>query len=41
MVGDNHRTDGGAIESGLRTLLLPLPPPGATRGLEAVLRLVG
>jgi len=41
MVGDNHRTDGGAIESGLQALLLPLPPPGARRGLEAVLRLVG
>jgi len=41
MVGDNHRTDGGAVEAGLPTLLLPLPPPGAKRGLDAVARLVG
>jgi putative hydrolase of the HAD superfamily len=41
MVGDNHRNDGGAIESGLRTLLLPLVPSGTERGLVAVLRLLG
>ena len=41
MVGDNHRNDGGAIDSGLRTLLLPLVPSGSDRGLSAVLDLVG
>jgi putative hydrolase of the HAD superfamily len=37
MVGDNHRNDGGAIDSGVRTLLLPLVPSGTPRGLAAVL----
>ncbi len=37
MVGDNHRNDGGAIDSGVRTLLLPLVPSGSPRGLSAVL----
>jgi HAD superfamily hydrolase (TIGR01509 family) len=41
MVGDNHRTDGGAVEAGLLAFLLPLPPPRASRGLDAVARLVG
>ena len=41
MVGDNHRTDGGAVDAGLQALLLPLPPPGEARGLDAVARLVG
>ena len=41
MVGDNHHTDGGAVEAGLQTLLLPLPPPGGLRGLDAVARLAG
>ena len=40
MVGDNHRNDGGAIDSGLRTLLLPLVPSGTERGLSAVLGIV-
>lgn len=37
MVGDNHRNDGGAIDAGVRTLLLPLVPSGTPRGLAAVL----
>jgi HAD superfamily hydrolase (TIGR01509 family) len=37
MVGDNHRNDGGAIDAGVRTLLLPLVPTGTSRGLAAVL----
>jgi putative hydrolase of the HAD superfamily len=37
MVGDNHRNDGGAVEAGLRTLLLPLVPGDSPRGLGAVL----
>ena len=37
MVGDNHRNDGGAIDAGVRTLLLPLVPSGSPRGLSAVL----
>lgn len=40
MVGDNHRNDGGAIDAGLRTLLLPLVPSGTPRGLHAVVDLV-
>jgi FMN phosphatase YigB (HAD superfamily) len=40
MVGDNFRNDGGATEAGCRTLLLPLVPSGAMRGLAAVLALL-
>lgn len=40
MVGDNHRNDGGAIDTGVRTLLLPLVPSGTPRGLDAVLAIV-
>lgn len=41
MVGDSHLTDGGAVEAGLVTLLLPAVSPGTPRGLSVVLRLVG
>jgi FMN phosphatase YigB (HAD superfamily) len=41
MVGDSHLTDGGAVEAGLVTLLLPAVRRGAARGLGAVLRLLG
>ena len=41
MVGDNFRADGGAVELGMRTLLLPYTDPGVVHGLDAVLRLVG
>lgn len=37
MVGDNPANDGHAVHAGIRTLLLPLPPPGAPRGLAAAL----
>jgi HAD superfamily hydrolase (TIGR01509 family) len=40
MVGDNPANDGAAVGAGLRTLLLPVPPPGSVRGLDAVLALV-
>lgn len=40
MVGDNHRNDGGAIDAGVRTLLLPLVPSGSPRGLAAVLGII-
>lgn len=40
MVGDNFRSDGGAIDVGCRTLLLPPVVSGAERGLTAVLSLV-
>ncbi|BEP14587.1 HAD-IA family hydrolase [Acidothermaceae bacterium B102] len=40
MVGDNFRADGGAVELGMRTLLLPYTGPGVDHGLDAVLRLV-
>jgi putative hydrolase of the HAD superfamily len=39
MVGDNHLTDGGAIDLGYHVLLLPPVPSGSTRGLRAVLSL--
>jgi FMN phosphatase YigB (HAD superfamily) len=41
MVGDNPANDGTAVLAGIRTLLLPHPPAGAPRGLDAVLQLVG
>jgi len=37
MVGDNPANDGHAVYLGIRTLLLPLPEPGAERGLRHVL----
>jgi FMN phosphatase YigB (HAD superfamily) len=40
MVGDNFRADGGAVEIGMRTLLLPYTDPGVVHGLDAVLRLL-
>jgi HAD superfamily hydrolase (TIGR01509 family) len=40
MVGDHAAADGGAAECGIRTLLLPMSPAGATHGLGAVLALV-
>ena len=39
MVGDNWRADGGALELGIRTLLLPYSGPGTDHGLRAVLDL--
>jgi putative hydrolase of the HAD superfamily len=42
MVGDDPRSDGGAVSAGIRTLLLPPAlPPGADNGVGAVLDLVG
>ena len=41
MVGDNPLSDGGAVDAGLPTLLLPVVEPRQRRGLGAVLRLVG
>ena len=40
LVGDNPISDGGAVAAGLRTLLLPVAPPGEPRGLDAVVTLV-
>ncbi|MEY4373041.1 MAG: hypothetical protein RL219_1810 [Actinomycetota bacterium] len=40
MIGDNPSNDGYAVFSGIPTVLLPLPEPGAPRGLERVLRLI-
>jgi HAD superfamily hydrolase (TIGR01509 family) len=40
MVGDNWRTDGGAVDAGLACLLLPSTRPGAPRGFDHVLRLL-
>ena len=40
MVGDDPRSDGGAIGSGIRTLLLPPRQQGSDNGLTAVLGLV-
>ncbi len=40
MVGDNHASDGGAVEVGCRVLLLPPVPSGSERGLCAVMSLV-
>lgn len=40
MVGDNPRADGGAVDLGIRTLLLPYSPPGPAHGLAAVLDLL-
>jgi HAD superfamily hydrolase (TIGR01509 family) len=41
MVGDHPEADGGAVALGIRTLLLPMSPPAAAHGLDAVLGLVG
>jgi len=40
MVGDDPRSDGGAVATGLRTLLLPPAPQGSDNGLDSVLRLL-
>lgn len=40
MVGDDSRSDGGAIGSGIRTLLLPPRQQGSDNGLSGVLGLV-
>ena len=37
MVGDHLEADGGASAAGLRTLILPMTPPGGVHGLAAVL----
>jgi HAD superfamily hydrolase (TIGR01509 family) len=37
MVGDHPEADGGASAAGLRTLILPMTPPGGVHGLAAVL----
>jgi HAD superfamily hydrolase (TIGR01493 family) len=41
MVGDNPANDGAAVLHGIRTLLLPHPKAGASRGLDDVLQLIG
>jgi FMN phosphatase YigB (HAD superfamily) len=41
MVGDHPRADTGAVGLGMRTLVLPMSPPGEPHGLDAVVRLVG
>jgi hypothetical protein len=42
MVGDRASHDGGAAAVGIATFILPPPPPVVgSRGLDAVLRLVG
>jgi HAD superfamily hydrolase (TIGR01509 family) len=41
MVGDRASHDGGAVDAGIATLILPPPPPElAPRGLDLVLRLL-
>lgn len=40
MVGDNPRADGGAVDLGIRTLLLPYSPAGVDHGLADVLAVV-
>ena len=40
MVGDNPRADGGAVDVGIRTLVLPYSPARRPHGLAAVLDLV-
>jgi HAD superfamily hydrolase (TIGR01509 family) len=40
MVGDHPVADAAAASVGCRTMLLPMSPPGATHGLEGVLRMV-
>jgi FMN phosphatase YigB (HAD superfamily) len=41
MVGDDPRADGGAVYSGIRTVLLPALPPRADNEIGAILDLVG
>jgi putative hydrolase of the HAD superfamily len=42
MVGDDPRSDGGAVSAGIRTLLLPPAlPPGTNNGVGMVLDLLG
>jgi HAD superfamily hydrolase (TIGR01549 family) len=41
MVGDRYDYDGAAAALGITCLILPPTPPGASHGLDAVLRLVG
>ena len=41
MVGDHATADTGGVALGMRTLVLPMTPPGPPHGLDAVLRLVG
>jgi HAD superfamily hydrolase (TIGR01549 family) len=40
MVGDHPADDDGGAALGIRTLILPMSPPGARHGLERVLALV-
>jgi FMN phosphatase YigB (HAD superfamily) len=39
MVGDHAAADTGGVALGMRTLVLPMTPPGAPHGLDAVLDL--
>ena len=41
MVGDHATADTGGVALGMRTLVLPMTPPGTAHGLDAVLRLAG
>jgi FMN phosphatase YigB (HAD superfamily) len=40
MVGDHPSADGGATAIGMRTLILPMTPPGSRHGLNRVIRLL-
>jgi FMN phosphatase YigB (HAD superfamily) len=40
MVGDHQLDDGGGAALGIRTLILPMSPPGASHGLSRVLEVV-
>jgi HAD superfamily hydrolase (TIGR01549 family) len=40
MVGDHPADDGGGGALGIRTMILPMSPPGATHGLDRVVALV-
>ena len=40
MVGDHQLDDGGAAALGIRTLILPMSPPGSSHGLDRVLEVV-
>ena len=40
MVGDDPRSDGGAVTAGIRTILLPIAQQGSDNGLGCVLRLL-
>jgi FMN phosphatase YigB (HAD superfamily) len=40
MVGDHASADTGGVALGMRTLVLPMTPPGPAHGLDVVLRLV-